>query len=84
MGLRDQCRGLSWPDGDSPDTEQLQRLFREFEAEFGAQTCSELIGYVTDTAEGRDRFKAGDKYASCEGYVSWACDHVCDVLEQKS
>jgi C_GCAxxG_C_C family probable redox protein len=82
VGLRDQCLGLFWPDGASPDSEKLQRLFREFEAEFGAQTCRELIGYGTDTAEGRDRFKADGKYASCEGYVSWACDHVCDILEQ--
>lgn len=52
LGLRDRCLGLSWPDGASPDTEKLQPLFRQFEAEFGALTCRELVGYVTDTSGG--------------------------------
>jgi len=81
LGLRDQCRGLSWPDGTSPDAERLQLLFREFEAKFGSTTCRALVGYLTDTAEGYERFKAEGKYASCEGYVSWACDHLYDILE---
>ena len=84
VGLRDRSRGLSWPDGASPDTEKLQRLFGQFEAEFGALTCRELLGYVTNTAEGYDRFRADGKYAACEGYVSWACDHLCGILEPAS
>ena len=84
LGLRDRCLGLSWPDGASPDTEKLQQLFRQFEAEFGALTCRELVGYVTDTPEGYDTFRAGGKYVSCEGYVSWACDHLYDILETTS
>src|SRR5450756_2696762 len=84
LGLRDLCRGLSWPDGASPDTEKLQQLFRQFEAEFGALTCRELVGYVTDTPEGYDTFRAGGKYVSCEGYVSGAYDHLYDILETTS
>lgn len=84
LGLRDRCRGLSWPDGTSPDSAKLQQLFRGFEAEFGALTCGALIGYGTGTHEGYKRFRADDKYASCEGYVSWACDHVLDILEPTS
>jgi len=84
LGLRDRCLGLSWPDGASPDTETLQQLFRQLEAEFGALTCRELVGCVTDTPEGYDRFRARGKYVSCEGYVSWACDHLCDILETTS
>jgi len=81
LGLRDRCRGLAWPDGTSPDTERLQQLFRDFEAEFGALTCRALIGYGTGTHDGYQRFKADDKYASCEAYVSWACERVLAILE---
>ena len=84
LGLRDRFRGLSWPDGASPDTEKLQQMFRRFEAEFGAMTCRGLIGYATDTPEGYSRFRAEGKYEACEGYVSWACDRVYDILETTS
>lgn len=81
LGLRDRCRGLSWPDGTSPDTEKLQQLFRGFEAKFGALTCRALVGYGTGTREGYEKFRVDDKYASCEAYVSWACDQLLDILE---
>jgi C_GCAxxG_C_C family probable redox protein len=80
VGLRDRCRGLTWPDGRSPDTEKLQEMFRRFEAEFGATTCRQLVGYPTDTTQGYDRFKDDDKYASCRNYVSWVCDQLRDLL----
>ena len=81
LGLRDRCRGLSWPDGASPDTGKMQQLFQRFEAVFGAMTCRGLIGYATDTPEGYARFRAEGKYESCEGYVAWTCDHLHDILE---
>ena len=84
VGLRDLDRGLSWPDRASPGFEKLQELFRRFEAEFGATTCRALIGYSTDTPQDYERFKAEAKYASCEEYVSWTCDHLCDILETTS
>ena len=80
LGLRDHFLALSWPDGASPDTDKLQQMFRRFEAEFGALTCGALVGYGIDTQEGYERFKADDKYVSCEGYVSWACDHLHEIL----
>jgi C_GCAxxG_C_C family probable redox protein len=84
LGLRDRCRGLDWPDGTSPDSEKLQQLFRGFEAEFGALTCRALVGYGTGTREGYAKFRAEDKYASCEAYVSWVCDQLLDILEPRS
>ncbi len=80
LGLRDHFLALSWPDGASPDTEKLQQMFRRFEAEFGALTCGALVGYGIGTQQGYERFKADDKYVSCEGYVSWACDHLHEIL----
>jgi C_GCAxxG_C_C family probable redox protein len=80
LGLRDRTRAFNWADGQSPDTEKLQELFRQFEAEFGATTCRGLIGYLTDTTQGYERFKAEDRYASCRSYVSWVCDHVGGLL----
>ena len=80
LGLRDLQFGLSWPDGTSPDTEKLQRLFRDFEADFGATTCRGLIGYDTATPGGRQRFKDENKYDLCERYVLWTCDRLADIL----
>ena len=80
LGLRDFHRGLSWPDGTSPDTEKLQALLRDFEAEFGAATCRGLVGYAITTSEGYQRFKDDDKYESCERYVAWTCDRLADIL----
>ena len=81
LGLRDECLGLSWPDGTSPDVERLQQLFRRFATEFGALTCRELVGYATDSSEGYDRFRADGKHASCESYVSWVCERLHGILE---
>jgi Putative redox-active protein (C_GCAxxG_C_C) len=80
LGLRDRQLGLSWPDGASPATGRLQDLVRQFEAEFGASTCRDLVGYPITTAEGYDRFRAEGKYESCERYVSWVCDRLYDIL----
>ena len=80
LGVRDLHFGLSWPDGTSPDTEALQRLFRDFEAQFGAATCKELIGYGTNTPTGYQRFKDDHKYVLCERYVSWTCDRLAGIL----
>jgi C_GCAxxG_C_C family probable redox protein len=80
LGLRDLHLGLSWPDGTSPDTENLQRLCRDFEAQFGAMACRDLVGYDIGAAGGYRRFKADGKYELCEQYVSWACDRLADAL----
>jgi len=81
VGLRDRLLGLSWADRSSPAAEQLQRLFRDFDAEFGATTCAELVGYRTDTTRGYERFKSEGKDRSCREYVAWTCDHLRDVLK---
>lgn len=81
VGLRDLSLVLSWPDRASPDTEKLQQPSQGFEAEFGALTCRALIGHGTGTDEAYKRFGADDRYASCESYILWACDHLLDILE---
>jgi hypothetical protein len=80
-GLRDQHRGFSSAD-DAPSLarERLQQLFRRFEAEFGATTCRELVGYRLDSARAFERFRAEGKHRTCEAYVSWTCDQLADIL----
>jgi hypothetical protein len=80
LGLRDLHSGRSWPDGTSPDTEKLQRLFRDFEVEFEGLTCRRLVGYAITTPAGYQRFKDDNKYELCERYVSWTCDRLGDIL----
>lgn len=80
LGVRDLHFGLSWPDGTSPDTAALQRLFRDFEAQFEATTCRELVGYDIATPTGYQRFKDDGKYELCERYVAWTCDRLADIL----
>lgn len=80
LGLRDRHFELSWPDRSSPDAERLQELLRQFEVEFGTRTCIDLIGYELSTEESHDRYEAEGKHVSCEKYVSWACDHLYELL----
>ena len=80
LGLRDRHRGFTWPDGQSPDTEKLQQLFRRFEAEFQGKTCRGLVGYLMNTAQGYERFRAEGKYELCTHYVSWVCDQLPELL----
>jgi len=81
LGLRDQHRGFS-PANDVPSAtkEQLQRLFRRFEAEFGATACRALVGYRLDSAQAFERFRAEGKHRTCEAYVSWTCDQLANIL----
>ena len=81
-GLRDRHRGFS-PADDVPSAtrEQLQQLFRRFEAEFGATACRALVGYPLDSAQAFERFRAEGKHRTCEAYVSWTCDQMADILE---
>ena len=80
LGLRDAHRGLTWPDGQSPDTAALQQVFRRFEAQFHATTCQALVGFSIDTEQGYERFRAEDKYQACTEYVAWVCDQLPDLL----
>jgi C_GCAxxG_C_C family probable redox protein len=81
LGLRDQHRGFSPADEvPAPAREQLQQLFRRFEAEFGATACRELVGYRLDSAQAFERFRAEGKRRTCEAYVAWTCDQLADIL----
>jgi hypothetical protein len=62
----------------------MQSLCRDFEATFGAMACADLVGYEIGSPDGYRRFKADGKYKLCEQCVSWACDHLADVLQAAS
>ena len=56
-GLRDFFSGAEWPDSTAPDKAALQRLMRDFEAEFGTATCLGLTGHDISSKEGYRDFK---------------------------
>lgn len=80
LGLRDKHCAFAWADGQSPDTEAIQAIFRHFETKFGATTCRALVGYAIDTPQGYERFRADGKYQTCTEYVAWVCDQLPELL----
>lgn len=60
-----------------------QQFMRDFENEFGAVNCSDLLGNDPWTEDGKARIKelrkAGKTY--CTEYVDWASKRVCQLLE---
>ena len=59
-----------------------QRFMRDFENEFRAVNCSDLLGNDPWTEEGRARIKELRKAGKtqCTEYVDWASKRVCQLL----
>ncbi len=59
-----------------------QKFMRDFENEFGAVNCSDLLGNDPWTEEGSARIKELRKAGKthCTEYVDWASKRVCQLL----
>jgi len=60
-----------------------QQFMRNFENEFGAVNCSDLLGNDPWTEGGKARIKELRKVGktNCAEYVDWATKRVCQLLE---
>lgn len=82
LGLRDQLAAQGKQKGTDGTFGVLQQLFRDFEAEFGAFNCKELLGHDISTPEGFREAKRQQALSRCPEYVAWACDRLNEILEQ--
>jgi len=82
LGLRDQLAAQGKQKGADGTFGALQQLFRDFEAEFGAVSCKELLGCDISTPEGFREAKRQQALSRCPEYVAWACDRLNEILEK--
>lgn len=59
-----------------------QQLVREFEGEFGARNCSDLLGCDIGTPEGQATFKDNKLYERCKLYTGRAAEITARLLSQ--
>lgn len=63
-----------------PVYEVTQRLIREFEQEFGARNCDQLLGCDLNTAEGRTSFRENRLNDRCARYTSKAAEIAARLI----
>jgi C_GCAxxG_C_C family probable redox protein len=81
LGLRDRLVGQIRPKNLGTTFDALQQMFREFESEFGALTCGDLLGCDISSSEGFREAKRG-ALTRCPEYVGWACDRLIEMFER--
>jgi Putative redox-active protein (C_GCAxxG_C_C) len=69
------------PNSSNPAVDALQQLMREFESEFGAVSCKELLGCDIGSPESFGEAKRHQALSRCPQYVTWACDRLAEILE---
>jgi C_GCAxxG_C_C family probable redox protein len=79
LGLREQLEMPGRPE-KSMTLETLQGLVRDFEAQFGAVNCKDLLGCDISTAEGFRQAKRCQATKRCPEFVAWSCDRLADLL----
>ncbi len=78
LGLRDFNANGSVPRNVGFDP--LQKLMRDFEQEFGALTCKDLVGCDISTAEGFRAAKKKKCLERCPTFVQWTIDRLGEIL----
>jgi len=58
----------------------LQQLMRDFEKEFGAITCKDLLGCDISTPEGFRSAKKNKCLERCPIFVQWAIDRLGEII----
>ena len=74
LGLRDVGADGSLPKNAAFDP--MQKLMRDFEAEFGAITCKGLVGCDISTAQGFRQAKKTQALNRCPAFVEWVIDRM--------
>lgn len=59
-----------------------QRLIREFEHEFGARNCHDLLGCDLNTPEGQETFKEKKLSAHCAKFTGKAAEIAARIVEE--
>ena len=77
LGLRDLLAPGALPKNSA--FVPLQRLIRDFEANFGAVTCRGLVGCDISTAQGFREAKKSQALSRCPAFVEWTIDRVAEM-----
>jgi C_GCAxxG_C_C family probable redox protein len=84
LGLRDLNANGALPRNSA--FEPLQRLMRDFEQEFGAIACKDLLGCDISTPEGFRHAKKTQALSRCPVFVEWTIDRlgalICEQAAQ--
>lgn len=84
MGI-DLVLGRSQPDTSNQDCyEAIQRLIREFEAEFDSRYCYELLGCDLNTPEGQAAFQTRGLKVQCTAYTGKAAEIAARIINESS
>jgi C_GCAxxG_C_C family probable redox protein len=59
---------------------RLQQLIRDFEENFGAVACRDLIGCDITTPEGYREAKRSQATSRCPEFVSWVIDRLAELV----
>jgi C_GCAxxG_C_C family probable redox protein len=78
LGLRDFGAREALPKNSGFDP--LQRLMRDFEEEFGATTCKDLLGCDISTPQGFREAKKTQALSRCPQFVEWTIDRLGQTL----
>jgi C_GCAxxG_C_C family probable redox protein len=78
LGLRDHFGDSALPKNSGFDP--LQQLIRDFELEFGALRCKDLLGCDISTAQGFRGAKKAQALSRCPKFVGWTIDRLGQVL----
>jgi hypothetical protein len=57
---------------------------RNFESQFGALACRDLLGCDISTPEGFRQAKRARATSRCPEFVAWSCDRLAEMLEGRS
>ena len=82
LGLRNQLNVDGHGNNSNDAFDELQKLFRGFQEEFGATTCRDLLGCDISSAEGFREAKRRQALVRCPDYVSRTCDRLNEIIEQ--
>jgi C_GCAxxG_C_C family probable redox protein len=59
-----------------------QQLIREFEQEFGARNCSDLLGFDLGTPEGQAAFRERALHEHCRRYTGKAAEMAARIIQE--
>lgn len=79
LGLREQLELPGRPD-KSATLAALQQLMSDFEAQFGAVTCKDLLACDISTAENYNEAKRSQATKRCPDFVAWSSDRMAEML----
>jgi C_GCAxxG_C_C family probable redox protein len=79
LGVRKQAGQEENPDPNAT-FEFLQRLFDDFETEFAARACRDLVGQDISSAAGFREAKKSKALARCPDFVTWTIDRLAPVV----